>query len=61
MFFNFDDDSYGKISIGKIPFHLHNNTKYIKNKFYKNMSNDNKKKTSYHEWYNDINYDMQKK
>lgn len=61
IFFNFEDESYGNISIGKIPFHLHNNTKYIKDNFYKNMSEDSKKKTSYHEWYNDINYNMQKK
>lgn len=61
VFFNFEDETYGNISIGKIPSHLHNNTKYIQNNFYKNMNENCKKKTSYHEWYNDINPNIQKK
>lgn len=59
-FFNFEDESYGNISVGEIPSHLHKNTQYIKQNFLKNMNADNKKRTAYHVWYNDTDNNIKK-
>lgn len=60
-FFNMQDKNNGNISFGKLPKHLHKDTEFINKYFYKTLSNHNKKKTSYHEWYKDLDSKLKQK
>lgn len=60
-FFQFQDESEGNVSIGKLPQHLHKEIDSIENIFYKQIPMEYKKKITYHKWYNQLDDNLKNK
>ena len=60
-FFNFEDESEGNVSIGKVPEHLEKEIDYIEKTFYSEIPIEKKKKITYHQWYAELNENIKSK
>jgi hypothetical protein len=60
-FFIYKDTIEGKVAIGKIPHDLQNTLDSIAKEYYNELSIENKQKSTYHTWFNNMSSNIKKK